>query len=252
MPRAPDKRINEAKVMFDQGLKLIEIADSLGVPEGTVRSWKNRHGWNATLQSDKRNVAKGKGAQPRNKNAVGHGAPRQNKNAVKTGEFEALFFNALEPEEKRLAELVQPDKEQLLLQEIQLLTVRECRMLKRIDSIKDTIEMTEESKIIDCMTIVSIKQGYEKGQYTDLKEFQGKLGQIQAIEEALTRVQARKQSCIDSLHKYGYDDARLEIEAMKLEIELIKQDGSGECYDDDGFIDAMNAAASCVWGDTDV
>lgn len=39
---------------------------------------------------------------------------------------------------------------------------------------------------------------------------------------------------------------------MKFELELTKQDGSGEESEDDGFIDAMNATASEVWGDADV
>lgn len=60
MARAPDPRAEQAKAMFHQGKKLIEIAEALGIPEGTVRSWKNRHGWNATLQKPKRNVAKKK------------------------------------------------------------------------------------------------------------------------------------------------------------------------------------------------
>lgn len=63
MARAPDPRAEQAKAMFQQGKKLIEIAEALGVPEGTVRSWKNRYGWNATLQKPKRNVAKKKEAE---------------------------------------------------------------------------------------------------------------------------------------------------------------------------------------------
>lgn len=64
MARAPDKRIEQAKAMYLQGQKLVDIAESLGLPEGTVRSWKNRYKWddnsNATLQKKKRNVAKEK------------------------------------------------------------------------------------------------------------------------------------------------------------------------------------------------
>lgn len=229
-----------------------EIASILQEDEKVIAVWKSRDKWNVVQQSPESCTTKKKGGQPDNQNAKGHGAPKQNKNAVKTGEFETLFFDALEPEERLLAETIQLDKEQLLLQEIQLLTVRERRMLKRIANIKDTIDYADDGTVIENMTIVSIKAGIEKGQPTDLKEYQGKLGQIQAIEDALTRVQARKQSCIDSLHKYGYDDARLEIEAMKLELELMKRDGSGEGQEDDGFMDAMNATASEVWGNTDV
>jgi phage terminase small subunit len=62
LPKAKDARADKAFEMYKQGLKLIDIANQLGVAEGTVRSWKNRYKWNgetnATLQKNKRNVAK--------------------------------------------------------------------------------------------------------------------------------------------------------------------------------------------------
>ena len=95
MPRAPDLRVEEAKELFDQGMKLIDIAKQLSVSEGTVRSWKSRYKWgNSALQKKKRNAAKHRGGQPGNKNAVGHGAPKKNKNAEKHG-----FFSKYLPEE---------------------------------------------------------------------------------------------------------------------------------------------------------
>ena len=145
MARAPDKRIEQAKGMYLKGMKLVEIASQLNLPEGTVRSWKNRYKWDCNVAKEKRNVAKRKkGGQPGNQNATG---PPENKNAVKTGEFEALFFDCLDPEEKRLTEMVTPDKEQLLLQEIQLLTVRERRMLKRIEMLKNMEQPTADENI---------------------------------------------------------------------------------------------------------
>lgn len=60
MARAPDQRIQQAKELFDKGMKLIDIAKQLNVSEGTVRSWKSRYKWNKTLQSEKCNVAKEK------------------------------------------------------------------------------------------------------------------------------------------------------------------------------------------------
>jgi len=61
MARKPDAKAEQAREMFQNGKKLIEISDVLGVPEGTVRSWKNRYKWgseNATLQKNIRDVAK--------------------------------------------------------------------------------------------------------------------------------------------------------------------------------------------------
>lgn len=259
MARAPDQRVEQARALYAKGLKLIDIASQLGIPEGTVRSWKNRHNWDCNVAKEKRNVAKRKGGQPGNKNAEGHGGtgPPQNKNAVKTGEFETLFFDTLNPEEKQLASLIQPDKEQLLLQEIRLLTVREHRMLKRIESLRQLEERepaagSDRENIPPGMSVTEYSSGIEKGKPTELKKYEGILGQIQAIEDALTRVQARQQKAIETLHKFGYDDARLELETMRFEFELLKQDGQSEETGDDGFLDAMNASAESVWGDVDV
>ncbi|MFW6678747.1 hypothetical protein ACOAOT_13915 [Lacrimispora sp. AGF001] len=77
------------------------------------------------------------------------------------------------------------------------------------------------------------------------------MGQIQAVEDALTRVQARKQKAIDSLHRYGFDDARLELEIMKVELEALKRNPSDQDLEDDGYMDAMNSVAAEIWGDTD-
>lgn len=240
MARAPDARMEQARELFLEGKKLIEISELLRIPEGTIRSWKNRYDWdNATLQK-KRNVAKRKGGQPGNKNALGAGAPENNKNAVTTGEFETLLFDCLDPEEQRLAQAVPEDKQKLLMQEIQLLTVRECRMLKRIENLRQAD-----------FTTVSKKTGIEKGKMTDLSEDRATLGQIQNIEDALTRVQARKQAAIDSLHRYGVDDARLEIELMRLDLQALKLGGQETEIEDDGFLDALNAEAGELWSDAD-
>ena len=243
MPRKLDERAVKAKEMYLNGKKLVEIASQLNLPEGTVRRWKSTYKWgnerslNKTERSQRR-----KGGQPGNRNAVGHGGtgPPGNKNAVKTGEFETLFFDTLDQEEKRLLELVQPDKEQLLLQEIQLLTVRERRMLKRIDSLRELEECAPEeeddepgvisTKVPPGMTVTKYTAGFEKGKITDLREFTGILGQIQAVEDALTRVQARRQRAIEALHKFGYDDAHLEL--IKAQVDKLNRDGQDEDGED--------------------
>ena len=40
MARAPDERQEQAKELFLQGMKLIDISKALEVPVGTIRSWK--------------------------------------------------------------------------------------------------------------------------------------------------------------------------------------------------------------------
>lgn len=252
MARAPDAREGQGRKMFQSGKSLVEIASILDIPEGTIRSWKNRYDWdgnkNATLQKKKRNVAKKRGGQKGNKNAMCNtgGAPERNKNAVTTGEFETLFFHALEEDEKQLITLVHPDKEQLLLQEIQLLTVREYRMLNRIEDLKAAAAgVTDEKK--QGMTVVKYKTGFGADGPVDVQEYAGLLGQIQNVEDALTRVQARKQKAIDSLHRFGFDDARLELEIMKVELAAEKVNASDSEMEDDGFLDAMKADVKDIW-----
>ncbi|MDO5345314.1 MAG: phage terminase small subunit-related protein [Lachnospiraceae bacterium] len=43
MARAPDPRIKQAKELYLQGQKLIDIASKLKLLEGTVRRWKCAH-----------------------------------------------------------------------------------------------------------------------------------------------------------------------------------------------------------------
>lgn len=57
MPRKPDARIEKAREMYLAGSKLKDIAKELGVPEGTVRSWKNRYEWDCNVAKKERNVA---------------------------------------------------------------------------------------------------------------------------------------------------------------------------------------------------
>lgn len=255
MARAPDDRIKQAKAMYLKGMKLVEIASQLNLPEGTVRRWKSTHKWDSE-RSDKNSERseRKRGGQPGNRNSSG--GPPGNKKAVTTGEFETLFFDCLDPEEKELAAAVPQDKEQLLLQEIQLLTVRERRMLKRIENLRQAEGASEvaskyEIVVPPGMTVTGYKVGIEKGKITDLGEYKGTLGQIQNIEDALTRVQARKQAAINSLHRYGVDDAKLEIELMRLDLQALKLGGQETEIEDDGFLEALNSETGDLWSDAD-
>ena len=261
MPRPRDPNRDRAFELYAKSagaIDLVEIASQLNLPPGTIRGWKSKDGWdiklNGTFQTNTERSKRNRGGQPGNKNAVGHGGtgPPGNKNAVTTGEFEALLFDCLEPEERKLADAVPADKEQLLLQEIRLLTVREHRMLCRIEDLRKAEEYYDNGKLAAGMTMVSRKSGIEKDHITDLKEFQGKLGQIQAIEDALTRVQGRKQRAIEALHKFGFDDARLEIELTKVELASLKVGSQETETEDDGFLEAINGQVAEFWGDVDV
>ena len=130
--------------------------------------------------------------------------------------------------------------------------IEALKLLEQTSNLEEVQEDDELEKAPPGMSVTKYKAGMEKGKPTLLREYEGILGQIQSIEDALTRVQARRQRAIEALHKFGYDDAHMELETMKFELELLKQDGQNEDDTDDGFLEAMNASAENVWGDEDV
>lgn len=64
MPRRPNEKVEQAYKLYKKGAKLVEIAEQLDIPEGTVRRWKSTYGWDSerseknTERSDKKNKLK--------------------------------------------------------------------------------------------------------------------------------------------------------------------------------------------------
>ncbi len=162
MARAPDKRIEQAKEMYLQGQKLVEIASQLNLPEGTVRRWKCTHKWDSERSGKKSERShRKKGGQPGNKNAVGNdgGAPEQNKNAEKYG-----FFSKYLPDETReiFSAIEQADPLDLLWHQIQIAYAAIIRA-QRIAYVRDRDDKTKE-KIMSGETsdMYSVQQAWDK------------------------------------------------------------------------------------------
>lgn len=186
MARAPDKRIEQAKEMYLQGQKLVEIASQLNLPEGTVRRWKCTHKWDSERSGKKSERShRKKGGQPGNKNAVGNdgGAPEQNKNAEKYG-----FFSKYLPDETReiFSAIEQADPLDLLWHQIQIAYATIIRA-QRIAYVRDRDDKTKE-KIMSGETsdMYSVQQAWDK-------------------QNEFMKAQARAQSELRSLIKQ-YDE----------------------------------------------
>ena len=186
MARAPDKRIEQAKEMYLQGQKLVEIASQLNLPEGTVRRWKCTHKWDSERSGKKsKRSHRKKGGQPGNKNAVGNdgGAPEQNKNAEKYG-----FFSKYLPDETReiFSAIEQADPLDLLWHQIQIAYATIIRA-QRIAYVRDRDDKTKE-KIMSGETsdMYSVQQAWDK-------------------QNEFMKAQARAQSELRSLIKQ-YDE----------------------------------------------
>lgn len=235
--------------LFKKGLKYKEIAEKLGVPESTVKSWATRY-WkkgkvaSEKVASKKKKVAtedatsttpKPRGAPKGNANGVGNkgGAPPGNQNAVTHGGYAAILFDTLDETEHSMINQMQPNEEQLLVDEINLLTVRERRIMQRIQeyqtapvAIYSTVR-TEHKRAFDSpedeqlyneriQEKIDAKERLPGREYTTHTTTEASYSIVLKLEEALTRCQAQKQRAIDSLYKLR-EERRANNQAQDIE-----------------------------------
>ena len=231
MARSPDARAEQAKELFLSGKKLIEIAQLLGVPEGTVRSWKNRYKWdgsdNATLQKQKRNVAKRRGAPPGNKNAVGNrggAAPLKNKNAEKYG-----FFSKYLPDETQeiFSAIEQADPLDLLWHQIQIAYAAIIRA-QRIAYVKNQQDKTVEK--------IEKKDGNVIGERWEVQQAWDKQNEfMKAQARAQGELRAMIKQYDEMLHKdwdSASEEQKTRIAQMKAQTRRMSLEPAGD--EDDG------------------
>lgn len=208
MPKTRNPKVEQAKTLFLEGIELIEIANRLDVPAGTVRSWKNRYKWecNAT-QKKNATLQKKKGGQPGNTNAVGNGAPLRNTNAEKYG-----FFRKYLPEETvSIIEEMPENPLDILWDQIQIAYAAIIRAQK-IMYVKDR----------DDMTTTQIEKGVGKSSLNEKWEVQQAWDKQSNFLQAQARAQKTLEGMInryeDLLHK-NWDTS---TEEQKTRIALLK------------------------------
>lgn len=247
MPRAPSEKMIEAEKLFDNGMAMVEIAKKLGVSDGTVRSWKNRYGWGDKPKKNKRNVAKkdGKknatlqkkkrGGQPKNQNAKGGSGnpnPKQRISpdaAVKHGGYVPVFMDALDDDEQELVATVPEDTESQLMEQIQLFSIRERRILKAINKYREQNGDVSVADVTRFEDKRAFKDKEEEAEYNRRQKIKvdkekilpGKSYSIQThttnkdmiiarLEQELSTIQSKKTKAIEALSKYRMEKAKLE------------------------------------------
>lgn len=234
MARAPDKRIEQAKEMYLQGQKLVEIASQLNLPEGTVRRWKCTHKWDSERSDKKGERSKRKkGGQPNNKNAVGHsgGAPNQNKNAEKYG-----FLSKYLPEETReiFSAIEQADPLDLLWHQIQIAYAAIIRA-QRIAYVRDQQDKTVEK--------VEEKVGNVIGEKWEVQQAWDKQNEFM---KAQARAQSELRALIRQYDEMLHADWSAATEEQRVRIDLIRAQTERLAYaspesDEDG-VEIINDA----------
>lgn len=218
MGRKPSvKRLKAKEIWLEsyKKMKLKDIAEKLKVSEQQIRKWKSEDKWD--LEPTPRRIGKNgkplgrpKGSGLGKQNALGNkgGCPAYgNKNAVKTGEFEKIFFDTLSVEEMKLINNIHYDKILALEKEVAILTVREHRMLKRIEEAK--------KNNLNLIGVNTTKKKNSKGNVFEEEIQSNAVTSIELIlrlEEALTRVQEKKIKTIEAISRIELGFARLELE----------------------------------------
>ena len=250
MPRAPSEQMIEAEKLFQDGMTMVEIAKRLGISDGTVRSWKNRYGWGHKSKKDKRNVAekkdkktatlqkKKRGGQPGNKNSKGASKGKGNPNPTpppdmtKHGGYVPAFMDALDKDEQELITMVPEDTELQLMEQIQLFSIRERRVLKAINKYREQkgdVSVADVTRFEDKRAFRNKEEEAEYDRRQKIKVdkgdiLPGKSYSIQThttnkdmvmarLEQELSTIQGKKTKAIEALAKYRMEKAKLESES---------------------------------------
>ncbi|WP_312541407.1 phage terminase small subunit [Enterococcus sp.] len=283
MARKRDPRRDEAFLIYEKNggkIALVDIANILGLPSGTIRGWRSKDCWdeklNGTFQSkgterSKKTTERSKraGAPVGNLNAKGNkgnsraSPPERNKNALKTGEYETIFENFLSDEEKEIYSNLNDDPFLVLSEEIKLLKIRQRRMMQRIKEAEEGLNPEEierlqqlrkvkEPTAIDGK-IVTIRREVLKDVQVSRKQLR-RIDNILAIEEALTRVSNQLQRAVKQFADLTVNDKRgklidAQTDRTKAQTEkaLINNEDDGFDMEDDGFLAALEAEGEELW-----
>lgn len=139
---------------------------------------------------------------------------------LKTGETAPIWYDMLTDEEKNLMVSIPNDAESLLLQDIQLTTIRERRMMNHIRVLQEYLETGKMDTSVQESWKRYIKRDKNGAELAGEEREDGSMEkstelvmtgmvvvkddprkQIQSIEDALTRVQSHKHRMIEMLHK---------------------------------------------------
>lgn len=210
MARAPDPRIKEAKAMYLEGMKLVEIAGKLNLPEGTVRRWKSTHKWESERSDKKseRSVKRKRGAQPGNHNSSG--GPPGNKKAEKFG-----FFSKYLPEETvSIIQQMPTDPLDILWDQVQIAYAAIIRA-QSIMYVKDRDDKTIE--------LVGVKKGKISGEEWEVQQAWDKQANfLQAQARAQKTLEGLIKQYDELLHKrwdLATEEQKARIAALKAKVE---------------------------------
>lgn len=210
----PEKHIQAYKD-YVKGMKYKDLAEKYGVSVNTIKSWKQRHGWERKKGAPiSKSMHTKKGGQPGNKNALGNkggAAPAGNQNAVTHG-----FFSKFLPEEtlEIMEEIQERSPADMIWDQIQIQYAAIIRAQK-IMFVSDKEEMIKELK--KKRSLISEVSEIEEEEY----EFQFAWDRHATFLNAQSRAMGELRGLIKQFDQLAHeaDERRLKLEQMRLNIE---------------------------------
>lgn len=285
MPRVPKEIKEKAYQMYKGGTKLIDISKELNIPSGTVRRWKSEQGWDNERSIKSERSERKANARKEKKERIAEEDVKsviKNENLTDKQRLFCLYyvrcFNATRAYRKAYGssyETAMANGSELL---------RNTKIQEEIHKLKQNrlnAEMMEESDIVqkymdiafaDITDFVEFGNStYTDGEtqeeiqysYVNLKNSNSVDGTL--ISEVSKGRDGAKIKLADRMkalewlsnyfeinpadkHRRAFENRKLEIELLKLESQIKDTDTEEELKDN--FIDAMNATAQEVWGDS--
>lgn len=237
--RAPTNEEIRAQVLEDyqNGEKPKALAEKTGISINTIKSWIKRDkarkasaGKDAPQSKKGASSNKKKGAPVGNKNARGNrggAAPLRNHNAEKHGAYSKVYWDTLDDEEFTLIDSMDDDAEWHLITQLQMFSVRERRLMQRIQQYKEVdeknhglaVKSVSKKKVVEDVVNSEgepIGDGeLKKSSETTVTNTEAVINSIMALESELTKVQRAKTKAIESLSKIRLERGRLKIEDAK-------------------------------------
>ncbi|MCC2928381.1 phage terminase small subunit [Bacillus sp. LBG-1-113] len=203
---------------YVKGLKYKDLAEKYGVSVNTIKSWKQRHGWERKKGApSEKSVDSKKGGQPGNKNALGNrggAAPLRNQNAVTHG-----FFSKFLPKDTLsiMEEIQERSPVDMIWDQIQIQYAAIIRAQK-IMFVSDKAEMIKELK--KKKSVLSETNEAEEEEY----EFQFSWDRHATFLNAQSRAMAELRNLIKQFDELAHseDERRLKLEHMRLSIDKKK------------------------------
>lgn len=239
--------------MFEKGASTKYLAEKFEISENTIKSWVKRTG-TKRLQPVKKGAPKKsekgakkgakqnrRGAPKNNSNAVGKssGAPFGNHNALVHGGYSPAYWDTLTETEQQAIAGIGDDPERHLTDEINLLTIQESRIMKKINHFNEIKSGQAVTATVRSETKRAFESKNEKNEYERIQREKVEAGEIlpgtpysltirteatyeivRRLQEALTRCQAQKQRCLQILVQLRLargDDGRKAPESNLLE-----------------------------------